>query len=457
MRCSNIGRIGLAATRTKWENHWNTALTDNDLNWLSQTARCNMIRLPIGWFTLGPDFCSGTPFAGDPAQVYVNAWAAVRDIVQRCYDNGIGVLIDLHAVPGGANPDIHSGTSSGKADLWGNAANLALATKCVVQIAKEASSMKGIVGVQLCNEAATGAAGRGMYDWYGSAIWEISRVNIDIPVYISDAWDIGPCITFVKNMNPIGANLNPVIIDTHKYYTFSDFDKSQSPQQIIDRIPTEIKELDGQDGNVFDKGAVGVLVGEYSCVLDPQIWNKVSTDQIPSLKRQFGIAQSKRWQDRSVGSSFWTFKMDWMDGGDWGFKQQTNDSNIAAPPYMSFSASDVRNRDGGAAGRMASLHDEAYNAHVSYWNQTAPSSTFEHQRYSDGWHHGWRDGQSFFVARSNGVVPGVDGGDKIGSIDIWTRKRMLQTQNDKGHASFGWEWEQGFRKGLADYYSAVGV
>jgi aryl-phospho-beta-D-glucosidase BglC (GH1 family) len=46
------------------------------------------------------------------APVYTNQWAWVRKYVQAAADHGIGVLLDLHALPGGANDQEHSGTGT---------------------------------------------------------------------------------------------------------------------------------------------------------------------------------------------------------------------------------------------------------------------------------------------------------------------------------------------------------
>ncbi|KAI4273148.1 MAG: hypothetical protein L6R38_006412 [Xanthoria sp. 2 TBL-2021] len=452
---ASLSSRGLDATRSKWQNHWDSALSDDDMNWLVNNARCNMIRLPIGWFTLGPDFCNNTAFAGEPAQVYTNAWSSVKRLVQRCHDHGIGVLIDLHAVPGGANDQIHSGTSSGKAELWGNSFNLDLGRRCLVYIAQEVQNgMAGVIGIQPCNEAAYNA--QGMYEWYDSLIRAISAVNGSIPIYISDGWDFGRALPYVQGKNAGDRQGNSIIIDKHNYYCFSASDKSQSAQQIIGRIPQELGELDGKDGNVFEHGAACVLIGEYSCVLDGQTWNQ-GGDR-PSLTKQFGQVQSQRWQGRSSGTSFWTYKMDWMDGGDWGFKEQTNKGAITPPHCLTLSAQDVKNAASNAEGRRQSLRDTAYNEHVQYWDRTSPGQHFEHQRYSDGWNLGWSDAKAFFRARADSVIPGGNvGGDKLGCLDVWVRKRMVEAGQAKSQTAYGWEWEQGFRKGVADFYSAVGI
>lgn len=454
MTGSSLASSGLGATRSKWENHWSSAIGDDDFGWLTKQARCNMIRLPIGWFTLGPSFCQGTAFDGEPGQVYVNAWTAVKNLVRRCHDHGIGVLLDLHAVPGGANGEIHSGTSSGKAELWGNQGNLDHGRRCLVFLAQEvAVGMPGVMGLQLCNEAVWAAPG--MYEWYDSVIAAITAVNKSVPIYISDSWNLSPALSYVQKKNRTVSN--PIFVDTHKYYTFSASDQSQSPWQIIDRISHELHELQGKQGNVFDSGAATVYVGEYSCVLSEPTWSKVSAGDRPGLTKQFGQAQSRRWQQQG-GCSFWTFKMDWMDGGGWGFKQQIKDGAVIPPPALTIPAEEIRNRIRAAGGQRQSLQQVALREHTQYWDRTAPRTQFEHWRFGNGWDLGWSDAQDFFGAKALGVMPGGgDGGDKIGCLDVWVQKRMRESCSMKEQALLGWEWEHGFRKGIADFYKTVGI
>lgn len=152
-----------------------------------------------------------------PSQVYVNAWSAVKRLVSRCYARGIGVLIDLHGVPGGANHETHSGTSSGKAELWGNPFNLDLATRCLLFIADEAlrdPQLAGVVGIQVCNESIFDPPG--MYEWYNDVIQRISAIDATLPVYISDGWDLGRATRFSRAYNLTGAVKCPVIVDCHK-------------------------------------------------------------------------------------------------------------------------------------------------------------------------------------------------------------------------------------------------
>ncbi|KAI9794540.1 MAG: Glucan 1,3-beta-glucosidase 3 [Peltula sp. TS41687] len=465
---ASLRQVGLEQTRHKWEEHWRQAITNGDWPWLVNTADCTSnlcvtlgkpaltflgttIRLPVGYFTLGPGFCAGTPFQGDPGQVYINAWFQVKELVARARSHGVGVLLDFHALPGGANGDAHSGTSSGRAELWGNQHNLDLARRCLVFMAQEAKYMDGVVGLQLCNEAIRNAPG--MYSWYDTVIAQIAVIDSTMPIYISDGWDLGTAINYAIHKNNIDNWTNPVIIDTHKYYTFSDADKQQSPVQIIDRVNHELEELNGREGNVIDRGAVTVFVGEYSCVLDRQTWSRVDGNQRAPLTLDFGQAQSRKWQSRAGGSCFWTYKMDWMDGGDWGFVQQTNSGAIKPSGSLRISNTDVNARLNTAQSQRANRKNAAVSAHVAYWNATSPGQTFEHWRYEHGWDVGYTDAMTFFGARASRLLPG-EGGDKIGMLEVWVRKRI----RDSGQGGrFVWEFEQGLRKGISDFYAVVGV
>ncbi len=451
---ASLQTSGLAATREKWEKHWRQALTDQDLAWLVREAKCTSIRLPIGYFTLGPEFCRGTSFE-KVGEVYVNAWGAVKDLIARARAYGIGVLLDMHALPGGANKDAHSGSGSGKAEFWGSRRNLDLGKRVLVTIAQEISQLESVIGIQLVNEAAWEA--KGMYAWYDEVINEISRVDGTIPVYISDAWNLNKALDWVNKRQFLkGGPVNPVVIDTHKYYTFDEKHRSKSPQEIIGSIGGELGQLDGKCGSLTERGEGQVVIGEWSCVLDGKTWARVRPEEKDGLVRQFGQEQSKKWQERAGGSYFWTFKMDWMDGGGWGFKEQVKKGNISPPFSLTLSTQEVKNRTQNAQTQRQEMADGARRSHEDYWNNTAPGKLFEHHFFSEGWDIGFSDAQKFFSMRANGALgeKAGDGGDKIGCLEIWVKKRLLESGN---RGEFIWEWEQGFRSGVMAFYKCAGV
>ncbi|KAF1984012.1 glycoside hydrolase family 5 protein [Aulographum hederae CBS 113979] len=449
-----IKEMGTDGARAKFQRHWDSAISDDDFRWLVNDAHCTSIRLPIGYFTLGPNFCKNTPFASVSA-LYANAWNSVKILVARCNQNGIGVLVDLHALPGGANDGEHSGTNSGKTELWNNSANLDLATRCLSFIAQEVrNGMDGVLGIQLCNEAVYNASG--MYAWYDKVLGNMASIDNTIPIYISDAWNLGQAVGYVNKKNSLSRGYtNPVVIDTHLYWAFTPEDQGKSPQQITGEVASKLKELDGKDGSLIDHGAAQVVVGEYSNVLSEQSWNLKGNGDRGDLIKKFGTAQSKRYQQRSGGSYFWTYKMDWMDGGEWGFAQQTKSTALPAPFFLTLPHSAIRDKLSSANSQQDATRTSSVNSHVNYWNSQSPGQPFEHWRFEAGWKMGWADAAVFFGMRAGGNLKGP-GGDKIGCLDLWVRKRMIEV-GQPAQGPFAWEFEQGFRRGVQDFYGRAGV
>lgn len=454
---SSLSAIGPDKTKERWQKHWDSALTDEDIHFLVHEAKCTSIRLPIGYFTLGPAFCQGTPFEA-AADVYVSAWTSVCNLVRRVNEAGIGVLLDLHALPGGANQDMHSGTDSGKAELWEHwntgRQNREMAKKVVLQVVSEAANMKGIVGVQIVNEAAAGA--HKLHEWYDDVLREIQDIDSTMPIYVSDAWDLDGSLRWVESRR--NRSGNPIVVDTHKYYTFSEADRAKAPQHIISQVPQELGEIDKYAGSVSDRGAAQIVVGEYSCVLDGKTWSRSDPSQKLNLVRQFGEAQSARWREKTGGTYFWTAKMEWMDGGEWGFFEQVKKRTIVAPPWLFLNTSDAQNSAYEATRSKENIFSRALGGHVEYWSQIAPDKKFEHRWYGEGWDVGWEDAKCFWLARADGqmgeIANSSGGAEKIGCLEIWVRKRLGESGKEGGSV---WEWEHGFRAGVKAFEGLVGV
>ena len=92
------------------ERHWDTWIQDSDFAYL-RSIGINTIRLPIGYWTLGPSFCAGTPFE-DVSDVYANSWPRVLRAIKTAEKYGIGVLVDLHGAPGSQNGKFNSSLPS---------------------------------------------------------------------------------------------------------------------------------------------------------------------------------------------------------------------------------------------------------------------------------------------------------------------------------------------------------
>ena len=376
--------------------------------------------MPIGYFTLGPRFTDGTPFAGDVAQIYRNGWDAVLRLCERLYAVGIGVLLDLHALPGNANTEGHGGVSTHKAELWGNKANLTLARKCLVFLAREVAegNVRGCVGIQLCNEACWGV--KGMFKWYESCVEDIEKVDSSIPLYVSDAWNLKPAMEWSAKMNRRSGRRCPVGVAKSTYYTFTEQDRSQSPQQIIERAKSELDCVAGTSGRVYDTGAVQVMITEWSCCMSEDSWAKAGGQDKTDLVKQFGKVQRDEWRRQAGGAFFWTAKMEWMDGGEWGVFEMVKRGALTPPGNLTLSFDDVKMATETAKRQRDHRKKVSVDAHVRYWDSAAPGTAFEHWRFEEGWELGFADGLAFFEMRSCGQVIGArKGADSFGCLELW--------------------------------------
>jgi hypothetical protein len=439
-----VDKIGLVATQRKYEDYWANAITDDDIKWLVEKAKCTTIRLPIGYYVLpGKNFTKDTPF--EPyAQVYNGAWHSIRTLIQRLRTHSIGVLIDLHALPGGANGAEHSSTNSGKAELWKSTENRALGVECCDFLARDAQTGSDIVGIQLANEAEWDAPG--MYEWYDECLAAISAVDPTIPVYISDGWNLEKAVnwTLSRNLAYNDKPAAPVVIDTHYYWAFTDQDKQKTPQKVTKEVATKLSELDGKEGSVLERGAIQIIVGEYSCVLVNEAWAKCSSKE--ECVKNFGRAQSKRYQERSGGSFFWTWKMDSMDG-EWSFKTQSDSGHIEPPKHATLSQPDRIKLLQKALHERDDRRHGALTQHVEFWTRADPGGSYKHDMYEQGWQVGYQDALAFLEGRATQ-------GDKIGMLEMWILKRIRES-GYKGEST--WLFEHGLRKGIQDVYATVGL
>lgn len=443
-----MAEIGIPDTSLVWEHHWATALSDADIKFLAHEAHVTTIRLPVGYFSLGPRFCASTPFA-DVAEVYRGAWDAVVALCERLYAQGIGVLLDLHALPGGANDQEHSGTSSGEAGMWGDPRWESMGKECVLFMAEEVSKgvVRGCAGIQLVNEACWRA--EGMYAWYEDVVKAVAGVDVSLPLYISDGWDLGRAMEWCGRVNRVDKRRNIVGVAVSKYYCFTEDHQAQSPREIFRGFFTEMRDVAAASGGVLGRGAVQVIVAEWSCVLSSQTWEKASSCDRDEMVRNFGYLQSTLWKEKAGGAFFWTAKMDWMDGGEWGFFEMADLGAVVPAENLGWSFDEVTARVEEAKRTRERCKRNAVESHIGYWEEKTPGRKYEHWRFEQGWDLGFADAMAFFGMRTCGGVKGASSGaDTIGCLELWVLKR-LRDVGDQG--TFAWEWEHGFRQGVAEF------
>ena len=206
-------------------------------------------------------------------------------------------------------------------------------------------------------------------------------------------------------------------------------------------------------GNVVEKGAVQVMVGEWRCAMRGQSWGKVREANRSGRVRQIGRAQCEQWRKRAGGAFFWTAKMDWMDGGEWGLFEMMKKGAIAAPANFMVDFDEGLCKLERATLLREGKRKAAVDDHVRYWDNSAPEGRFEHWRFEQGWDLGYADALVFYEMRLSGAVQGAkSGADTIGALELWILKRLRESGQ---HSGLLWEWEHGFRQGVFAFEHAV--
>lgn len=428
-----VKKKGETEAKKMFEQHWKGFMKDEDWKWL-QEHNIDSVRVPLGYWEIGGGkFAKETRFAKFSESVYSNAWDIFKThFVEKASAHNISVLVDLHGLPGGANGSDHSGEFClGKASFWGSQGAQLLMCNMFSFIAKDLQKYDNIAGIQLVNESEFSDDGKRQGEFYAAAINAIRLEDREIPIIISDGWWPDQWAKWIQKHQKEGKLLG-VVIDHHCYRCFSDSDKQKSPRQIIDDLNNDLLT------NITDNGrGVDFMVGEYSCVLDGDSWNK---DNAKSSRdkyvKAYGNKECELLAERATfGSYFWTYKFQWGDGGEWGLKPMMNSGAIKPPLFLV-------NRKVPDDSTFNKKLDDAYNSHVSYWNGQNSKEKYEHDRYKAGYGTAWNDAAEF--AKNNSA---------LGRIGFWKEMRLHQHIQKQGKLNFLWEWSQGFDKALQDFRS----
>lgn len=138
------------SARALLERHWDTFINASDFRYLASIG-INTVRLPIGYWNLGPAFCAGTPFES-VGSVYNDSWVRVERAIKMAADVGIGVLVDLHGAPGSQNGQQHSGISDSQTQLFGNDCYANKTMTVLSFLVEKFVNVTNVVGIQILNE-----------------------------------------------------------------------------------------------------------------------------------------------------------------------------------------------------------------------------------------------------------------------------------------------------------------
>lgn len=411
------------------EKRWSEYASEDDWAWL-QDHGVTAVRVPLGyWHVDGGKYTHGTKFESY-ADVYSNAWTIFKQkFVEPAGKHNVGILVDLHAVPEGANGDAHSGEQrSGLAGFWSSSSSQKLAADALAFIARDLKSHDNIVGIQVVNEAEFSDSGLKQKSFYSRAINAIRQEDSGVPVVILDGWWPDRWVKWLQELQQDGRSVG-VVLDHHCYRCFDDKDKQKPADKVI-------ADLDGDLlTNLTDSGnGADFIVGEWSCVLDGSTWDRSNVDDAKrrDLVKEYGNKQLQLFEQRGAGLYFWTYKFEAGLGGEWDFRQMV-DQGLSAP---SVHVPDQAHLD--------EVLKTNLDGHVLYWDQNGGGEKFDHDRYKAGFVAAWNDGVAF-----------AEKGALIGRRQAVKAARRAEHVAKQGQLKFLWEWDQGWDKGMEEFVLAA--
>ncbi|PPQ98808.1 hypothetical protein CVT24_003362 [Panaeolus cyanescens] len=302
-----IGWGSQDSARALLERHWDTFITADDFKYLADKG-INTVRLPIGYWSLGPDFLNGTIF--EPvSSVYKSSWNRVLRAIKQAAEHGLGVLVDLHAAPGSQNGSEHSGVSDGTIGLFNDPFNIQKTMEMLEFITKQVAGINNVVGLQILNEPQYTDSLEEFYNQAIDAVRNATPLAKTLPLYLHDGFNLGRLAEYVSKRQDF------VVQDHHAYFVFGDAGSKSASDHTNDIV----NQMSSALSDVASRQRGNLVVGEWSCALTPQSLEK--EEDAEAAQKAFCEQQLNVYTNVTSGWAFWTFTKEGCEGDlGWCFK-----------------------------------------------------------------------------------------------------------------------------------------
>ncbi|KAJ4767619.1 hypothetical protein LUZ62_077994 [Rhynchospora pubera] len=230
-------------------NHWSTYITEDDFRSMAND-KLTAVRIPVGWW-IASDQNPPKPFVGGSLQYLDKAF----DWAERY---NLGVIVDLHAPPGGSqNGNDHSGTRDGTKD-WGTDESIDRTVGIIDFLASRYRQRSGLLAIELINEPwAPYVSLDRLTKYYRAGHQAVRKYTPNAYVILSNRLghaDRTELLQFAKD-------LDKSVIDVHYYNLYSDMFSSMTAQQNVDYVKNDrSKEL----SSIMVADGPSVFVGEWT-------------------------------------------------------------------------------------------------------------------------------------------------------------------------------------------------
>lgn len=404
----------------------------------------NSVRLPINYihFVAGqPELksaLSGTEFEKH-ADVYQGAWGRIVKAIETARQHNIGVLVDLHGVPGGQNKDSHCGKSDGKVGLWHgihSASHRKTTIQILVALAGAVGGYENVIGLELMNEPENNS---GLETFYVEAIRAIRSsggAGASLPLYLGDGWNTAHYAKFVAEHSGAG---NTLVLDHHLYRCFTPQDHKTPAHEHARGLDVQSNgHTAGWLKDMSRQAQGSIIIGEWSAALNPHSLQGNAQEG----QKAFAMAEWQAFEHFTAGYYFWTLKKE--GGPDAGWCLYTAMEQGIMPP--SLNPMQAFGRQGRSPQELQQMCDDTmksyYQSHTQYWDKKG--GKFDHDCYVDGFRSAWQD--SLAIYSHNGA--------EMGLMNAAAKLRLASYEQSKDH-KVTWEFEHGYMQGAAAFKEAV--
>ncbi|EJD36695.1 glycoside hydrolase [Auricularia subglabra TFB-10046 SS5] len=332
-------KLGQAQANSVFANHWNTWITQDDVNQIKQLG-LNSVRIPIGFWII-ESTVNGDEFYPRGGLNYL------RQGCKRFRDAGINVLLDLHAAPGAqVARNAFAGRCVATPGFW-NQGNFDRMNRAAAELTRiihnEPANFGSVWGLQALNEPPNnGNESPGYYQFMQGFVAGVRGVESQLGVAEANRLSTVFMDVSWQWQNPAG---NPAFIqnggnayDSHIYYSFGAPCGNWGcvSNQLSSHVAFACQGGGGRIANDRDQFNTPSFLGEWWLL--PLSGTFSNWDQ--GAVRRFGDAQKRGYSPEGgqggFGWYFWSWKMTNSDSD--GTNHMRSYKDAVAQGYMTSNA-----------------------------------------------------------------------------------------------------------------------
>ncbi|KAJ7956857.1 Glucan 1,3-beta-glucosidase [Quillaja saponaria] len=270
-------------------DHWNSFITEEDFKFMSKSG-LNAVRIPVGWW-IAYDPNPPKPFVG-------GSLAALDNAFKWAQNNGMKIIVDLHAIQGSQNGKDHSGTRDAYVE-WDDS-NIPETVAVIDFLAARYGKNPSLAAIQLMNEPLAPHINlRTLEKFYKEGYDAVRKYTQNAYVMMSTRINT---TSSNSELIPFAASkeFDRVAIDAHYYYIFADMFKNMTVQQTVDFIYNQTAT---DLGSLTTNGSFS-FVGEWTAEFHPAIAKNATKQDY----QKFAQAQIDVYQNATFGWAYWSYK-----------------------------------------------------------------------------------------------------------------------------------------------------